>query len=243
MRMPRRIIESAAPVFAPALLCLSQVLGVNAASPPANTGQIQGRVVDSSGAPVSAASVTAYRVGPTPAPKAASTAAANGSFSISGLGSGRFGLCVTENSGTFIDPCEWSDLQTTVAVTDGQTSSGVTVSLRKASTVNVQLNDPAQVTARAAGESAPPQVLVGVFDLKGIFHPARESKQAGATTSYVISIPVDLPVKLTVYSPKVKLQTAQQAPVAAQGWSQTIVIPSNQPQSKTFTFNTTGRNP
>ena len=93
------------------------------------------------------------------------------------------------------------------------------------------------------GESAPPQVLVGVFDLKGVFHPARETKQAGATTNYDISVPVDLPVKLTVYSLKVKLQTAQQAPVAAQGWSQMIVIPSNQPQSKTFTFNATGRNP
>ena len=216
----------------------------HAFSPPANTGQIQGRIVLSSGgAPVPGASVSAYRTGAPPSMSPAARTAADGSFTISGLASGPFRLCITESTGTLINPCEWTDLAATVTVTDGAVTSGVTVRLRSASALSVRVNDPAQALAQRPGEPTPPHILVGGFDLKGNFHPAMETKQAGASTSYTLSIPCDLSVRLMVSSAKVKLEADQHAPVPAQGWAQMVASSCAKPQNKTFVFSTTGRNP
>jgi hypothetical protein len=209
-----------------------------------NTGQIQGKVVlDSSGAAVSGAVVTAYRISPAPTVSAKASTGQDGSFTVPGLSSGQFGLCVIGSTATLLDPCKWVDLQTTVKVTDGSATSGVVIRLKQASALNVRLNDVAQALAQTPGGAAPPHVLVGVFDLKGIFHPLNQTQNDSTGVTYELDIPFDYPVRLTVYSVKVKLQTGQSAPVAAAGYSVMVVHPSGQSQQPSLTFKTVGLNP
>jgi len=215
----------------------------------ANTGQIQGKVVlDSGGAAVSGAVVTAYRISPAPTVSATASTGQDGSFTVSGLSSGQFGLCVKSSTAGFIDPCQWVDLTTTVAVTNGSTTKNVAIRLKAASALNVRLNDAAQVMALTPSATpgaavSSPHVLVGAFDLKGIFHPLRQTQNDTTGISYELDIPFDFPVRLTVYSASVQLQSSQKAAIPTTGYSVMVVNPSGQSQQAPFIFNTAGRNP
>lgn len=209
------------------------------------TGKIQGKVVlDNGGAAVSASTVTAYRISPAPTVSAKTTTGQDGSYTVSGLTTGQYGLCVIGSTATVLDPCNWLDLETTVSVTNGAATTGVVIRLKQASALNVRLNDTAQVLAQAPGAAAPPHVLVGAYDLKGIFHPLNRTQDDSTGTSYELDIPFDYPVRLTVYSAQIKLQTGQSAPVAASGYSVMVIHPSGQTQQQpSFTFSTVGLNP
>jgi len=65
-------------------------------------------------------------------------------------------------------------LATSVNVAASSLSSGLVVRVKKASTVTVRVNDTAQALAQKPTEAYPPHVLVGAFDMRGGFHPARE---------------------------------------------------------------------
>lgn len=234
--------------FGLALLLATQVTAIfqaKAAPPPVNTGQILGKVVkEGNGSALSGASVTAYRISPAPTVSATASTGKDGSFTIGGLSSGQYGICVNDGSGALINPCNWVDLATTVTVVDGSATSGVQISMKASSTLNVRVNDAGQFMGKKAGETSPPHVLVGAFDLKGVFHPAVESQKDNSGISYQLSIPQDFPVRMSLYSVHVKLEDDQHNPVPPGGVSQMIVHPSNQSpgQQKSFTFNAIGRN-
>jgi hypothetical protein len=209
------------------------------------TGGIQGQVTLSNNkAPLAGATVTAYRISPAPKVSATATTTANGSFAVSGLATGQYGICVMSANSSLVDPCNWLDLQTTVSVANGNTSSGVTISIQTSSPLTVRVNDAAQYLSQMPTDPAPPHVLVGAFDSKNKFHPAVEIQKDSSGISYQLTIPNDLPVRMLVYSGQVQLTNAQKsnAAVPAQGFSQMVVQPSNQPQLPTFTFSATGRN-
>jgi hypothetical protein len=149
---------------------------------------------------------------------------------------------VKSTSGALIDPCQWGELRTTVTVADGVTSSGIMVRLKTASALNVRIADTVQAFALKGGESYPPHVMVGPFDMQGVFHPAIEAQKDATGINYQLAIPVDSPVRLTVYSAKVKLVDAQNVPVPPQGHTEIVVHPSGQSALKSFTFNAVGRN-
>lgn len=242
----RRICVSSARLLAFGLLLFTRVtVAYQLSATQIGTGKIQGQVVlDSNGSAVSGAIVTAYRISPAPTVSATASTGKDGSFTVSSLTSGQFGLCVKSSTAGLIDPCQWVDLLTTVNVTNGSTTSGVTVRLKAASALSVRVNDTAQVLAQAPGAAAPPHVLVGAFDLKGIFHPLNEAKNDSTGISYELDIPYDFPVRLTVYSLKAQLQTGQSTAVPAAGYSVMVVNPSSgQSPQASFTFNTVGRNP
>ena len=173
-------------------------------------GQVQGKVIlDSDGAAVSGVTITLAQVSATPransmnppnsgtvtttpisggtagaAATATATSAKDGSFSVSGLATGQFAVCVKDPNAAVIDPCLWTDSRTTVAVTAGTLSSGLLVRVKKASTVTVRVNDTAQALAQKSTELYPPHVLVGAFDVRGGFHPAREVRKDATGISY-----------------------------------------------------------
>ncbi len=241
------------------------------ASTSAAAAQVQGKVVlDSDGSAVSGVTVTLVQVSTVPratatspvgggaitvtpissgssgAPSTATTAtttpAADGSFSVGGLATGQFAVCVRDPKAAVIDPCLWTDSRTTVPVTAGNLSSGLIVRVKKASTVSVRVNDTAQALVQKPGEAYPPHVLVGALDARGGFHPAQQAEKDSAGISYQIPIPVDSPIRLTVYSAKVQLATSSNVALPAQGYSTTFVQPSGQSQTNSFTFNAVGRN-
>lgn len=214
-----------------------------AQSSSAVAGQIQGKVVlEAGGSALSGATVTAYRIAPAPAVRVSTSTGSDGSFTVAGLAPGRYGICVKHPSGTLIDPCQWPYIQRPLSVTNGGTSGGVVIRMKKASALNVRVNDTGQFLARKSSEAFPPHVLVGAFDMRGAFHPALQTGKDSSGVSYQLSIPVDFPIRLTVGSPKVKLEDAQHAPVPLKGHSEIVVQPSSQSQQRSFTFNAVGRN-
>jgi len=205
------------------------------------TGQIQGQVIlDSGGSAVPGATVTAYRISPAPTVSATASTGKGGSFTVSSLTTGQYGLCVKSATAGLIDPCQWLDLITPVNVTNGNVTAGVTIRLKPASSLSVTINDTALVLPQAAGQAAPPHVLVGAYDLKGFLHPLNQTKSATGN-SYGLDIPFDFPVRLVVYSAKVQLQTSKGAAVPASGYTVLVVNPSSAPsQQASFSFNTVG---
>ncbi len=82
-----------------------------------HSSQIQGTVVaGKTGSALSGATVTAYRISPSPTVRNSATAAKDGTFTMRGLAAGHYGLCVVNNSGTLLNSCEWLSTQTTVDV-------------------------------------------------------------------------------------------------------------------------------
>jgi hypothetical protein len=231
-------------------------------------GGVQGKVVlDSDGSAVSGVTITLVQIGATPratsmnppnsgtvttspisggssaaATKATTTSANNGTFSASGLAVGQFAVCVKDPTAGVIDPCLWTDSRTTVNVIAGSLTSGLVVRVKKASTVSVRVNDAAQALVQKSTDLYPPHVLVGAFDARGGFHPAHEVQKDSTGISYQLPIPVDSPVRVTIYSAQVQLATSSNASLPAQGYSTTFVQPSSQSQTNSFTFNAVGRN-
>jgi hypothetical protein len=176
-------------------------------------GKVQGKVVlDSDGSAVSGVTVTLVQISAIPRPAAASpinsgtvtvtpisasggtagtattattASETNGSFSVGDLAAGQFAVCVKDPNAAVIDPCLWTDSRTTVPVTAGNVSSGFVVRVKKASTVSVRVNDTAQTLAPKPTEAYPPHVLVGAFDARGGFHPAREAKERPRCLAWV----------------------------------------------------------
>jgi hypothetical protein len=173
---------------------------------------------------------------------ATTTTANDGSFSVGGLATGQFAVCVKDPNATVIDPCLWTDSQTTVNVTSGNLSSGLLVRVKKASSVSVQVNDTAQALVQRPTDAYPPHVLVGAFDARGGFHPAQPIQKNSAGISYRLAIPVDSPVRVTVYSAQVQLASSSNVSLPPQGYSTTFVQPSSQTQTSSFTINAIGRN-
>jgi hypothetical protein len=234
-------------------------------------GQVQGKVVlDSDGSAVTGVTITLVQISATPkaaainpvnsgtvtttpisgsslaggsaATTATTTSAKDGTFSVPGLATGQFAVCVKDPKAAVIDPCLWTDSRTSVNVAASSLSSGLVVRVKKASTVTVRVNDTAQALAQKPTEAYPPHVLVGAFDMRGGFHPAREVQKDATGISYQLPIPVDSPIRLTLSSAQVKLATSSNVALPAKGYSTTFVQPSGASQTNSFSFNAVGRN-
>jgi hypothetical protein len=206
-----------------------------------SSGGIQGTAaLESSGAPLAGATITAVRITPAvPLFTATAVTGLNGSFVVSGLPTGQYGLCI-EPKGNVLDPCQWRSFLTTVNVKAGSTTSGVSIRAKAASSFTLRLNDTGQFLISTAAAQKAPHIVVGVFDGSSVFHPAQESRDSTGIT-YRISIPYDVPLKLVVVSPHATLSNALGAALPLQGLSQTILQSSSQPQLPTVTFNVTGK--
>lgn len=230
-------------LVAGALCATALTVRINAQTA-AGTGQIKGSVVSASDkSNLSGVTVNIFRIG-SPQPFSAKVVrAGDGTFTASGLATGTYGMCANQPGGMFIDQCEWSDFHSSTLVTTGKITAGAVIHLKKASGLTIRVNDAGTSLARGANEHDPPHVLVGVFDSRGILHPAIETKRDGTGVSYLLPIPVDFPVRLTVASDKVDLEDDRHVAVPAKGVTKVVFQPVNQAQAQSFTFNATGRKP
>ncbi len=207
-----------------------------------STGQIQGRVTAQIGGAVFAGTVVnVYRVGQGPAFSTKAITAKDGTYAVTGLPAGTYRVCASDRGGTVVDHCLWPDFHSVVAVAGAQ-SATADIQLKKATTLSVRVNDPGRNLSRKAGDTVTPHVLVGGFDMSGIFHPAREVKDAGGST-YELVIPTDFPVRMVVQSAQVAMDDDKRGAVPQQGHSEVVVQPSASAQGPSFTFHATGRKP
>ena len=204
-------------------------------------GNLQGKVVlDNDGSAVAGVTVVAYKtVVAATAIGSSGTAvtAKDGSFTISGLTSGQFRVCVRDSTGTLVDPCQWGDSPKPVAL-----SAGLVIRVKKVSTVSVRINDTGQYLIAKSATAPKPHVLVGAYDAQGLFHPAMQTAQDATGVSYQLTISVDTPVRLSLFSAQVKLTDSQNVAIPAQGYATTFIQPSSQTTQKSFVFNAVGHN-
>jgi hypothetical protein len=208
-----------------------------------SSGQIGGKVLsDADGTFLSGATVKAFRISPAPRMSVSTASATGGSFTLLGLTAGTYELCVNTGTGAF-DQCQWKAFQTVATITSGQVISGLVIRLKKSSTLTVRVNDATQALVQKPTDTAPPQVLVGAFDLKGTFHPAGQLARDDAGITYQLLVPTDYPMRLAVFSQQVKLVDSAQKPVLATSPYTIVAQSSSETQPLSFTFTATGRNP
>ena len=174
------------------------------------TARVAGTVVDTSGQPITGALVrAAMRSSPKPilltpgkAPAFMPVASdalsgAKGEFQIEGLYAATYAICVYKPQSTVLDPCLWSDTPVVVTLSDGSTSSGVTVTAAQGTTVKIRVLDP---TGFLNANPSKDDLRIGINRGKSPLIPALPtSRDSGGKTMSVV-VPLGQPLNFMVAS-------------------------------------------
>jgi hypothetical protein len=212
-------------------------------TPTVATATVSGAVKSSANlAALSGATITALRTSPQfPLYRVQAQSAANGTFQITGMPAGTYALCVDATKDIHLDPCAWSGTPATVTVADGQNVTGVSLSLIKGSTLQVNINDPGQFLQIRPGEIGPPHVLVAVMPQKGPPVPLGMVSATATGQQYQVVIPGNTAYTLLVYSKEVYLTDSSQKAVPATGGTATVTVPSSAASPVPVVYQVTGR--
>jgi carboxypeptidase family protein len=222
-----------------ALLLLGAAPLIAQISAIAGAAGIQGRVFDESGAPLAMTAVFANRIAP--AFSQAVKSGPLGTFDLQGLPAGTYVLCVKVVSSIHLDPCLWSAPGTAViTLAAGQNSIGNRLQVRRASKLQVRIQDPHQHLSPRSGPTEPPQLAMGVLTPTGITsRPVLVSTDKGGRT-YEISVPFDLPLTFTMVPKHLQLADEQGLPVPASS-ATSFQHSSTASAQKSFTFTVLNR--
>lgn len=122
------------------------------------------------------------------------TPASNGSFSFAGVPPGSYEICASVAGQTHVDPCVWSGSGIPITVKAGQAVAGAIMTLKKASTLKVHINDPGQLIK----DSRQGALLMGVVAPNGQFHPAIRKNATSNGRDYEIQVPFDTPFHFNI---------------------------------------------
>ena len=191
---------------------------------------ISGTLTDQKGKPIQGAWVTAVRQSVPPA-SATIASDANGGFSLPNLPAGSYRLCAQTSAGDYIDPCWWSSPMnpSLVTVRQGATTTGVTLKLASAATLQVRINDPQGHLS--AGSASGRNVLVGIMTSAGVFRNAVIKSKDAAGHLLEVPVPFDQPVRLSVQGNRVALTDSTGKSVPASGFTTAFTRLSNEPVS------------
>lgn len=211
-----------------ALILAASMRSLLGQTPP--TGRIEGSVL-ADGKPVQQAAVLFSRdpsQPPTPRPILGHVRTlADGSFAIPDLPDGSFRLCV--QTAGMLDPCLWSDTQTVVAITGGQTATGIQLALRKAAVLPVRIEDPTQLLDTRERESPVGRFSITVRTRWGILHPGRLVSKDGKGRDYELVVPFDTPINLRAHHASADIQDENGRSVTRTPVDIPVVAPSNAP--------------
>jgi hypothetical protein len=201
------------PQLALLLLGTAPLMGQNSAIA-AGSVRIQGTVFDENGAPLAKTSVFANRIAP---PFSQSVKSGPlGSFDFRGLPTGAPGTGV-------------------MALAAVQSSIGNRLQVKKASKLQVRIQDPNQHLSPRSSWTEPPQLVMGVLTPAGITsRPVLISTDKGGRT-YEISVAFDLPLTFTIAAKHLQIVDEQGLPVPASSAASFQHV-SSAPTQKSFTF-------
>lgn len=200
---------------------------------PAPTGSVRGTVTSDKGKALVAV-VTAAKITATAA-SGRTQSAPNGSFGFDNLPVGDYLLCVQVPAGGFVDPCHWSPAPQTVTVKSGQTTAGLQIRVATASVLQIRLNDPGDLLQPKGGVA--PHIMMGVVTSRGLFQPAFLAVKDAAGQDHQVTVPLDTPLKFSIFSKHVQLTDANGQAVDSAGSSFTFQHTTGAAQQKTFTYN------
>ncbi len=143
--------------------------------------------------------------------------------------------------GKHLDPCEWSAPGTeVVTLAAGQISSGNRLQVKKASKLQIRIQDPHQHLSPRSSSSEPAQIAMGVLTPAGITSlPVLVSTDKSGRT-YEISVAFDLPLTFAIAGKHLQIADEQGLPVPFNSASN-FQHQSAAPTQKSFTFTVIGR--
>jgi hypothetical protein len=239
-----RVLLFAASVLKLALLSSAVTCTALAQGPgPASSGSISGIVVGEDGRPL-AATVSAVRVGGTPAGGGGVTAGgghaeagADGAFNIPNLSDATYRLCARVKSSGYLDPCSWEPTSTSLQLTAGHGVTGHRLVVKKGATLQVRVNDLSQLLeAPAPAGRIPPHVLLEVFTEGHLFEPLALLAKDARGRTHQGTIPLDRASSLYIRGHGVQLTDAAGYAIGSSGGTLRIK-PGKGNQPIVITFN------
>jgi hypothetical protein len=135
----------------------------------------------------------------------------NGNFAFTQLAPGKYTFCARipaeqfpKPNQPYLDTCMWEQSQSPVAVSPGETISGVRVAVPQATLLQVQVNDPQgllqQATPAQLSQAPDTQLEVLVRGTYGAPYRVPLASQTSAGRTYALAVPTDTAMALTVKS-------------------------------------------
>jgi hypothetical protein len=202
---------------------------------------LSGTVTGSDGRRIASAIVTAMGTSKLPWSVANSTSGPDGSFSFFNLPPGPYRLCVQVPAGGYLDPCSWSPIPPTVTLTAGQPATAFPLKTLAGSVLKVRLNDPASVLKSAVNLSPP--VVLGVHTAAALFVPFVLRARDSTGSDHEVTIPFNVPVKVSVQSRQLSLAKSDGTPVVAGNAISVTHSSAPGPPPPALTFQITGTRP
>lgn len=161
---------------------------------------------------------------------------ASGAFAFTGLPSGNHELCATVSSDPYTDPCVWTSSGLPVTLQAGQVVTGVNLTVKKASTLQIHVNDAGKLI-KGSREGA---LLMGVVAPNGQFFPAILKNSSANGNDYGVTVPFDIPFHFSIVPIGLSLADGNNQDI---GDRQSIpqLYPSNGPTPAGLTFTVKGK--
>ena len=156
-------------------------------------------------------------------------------FSFSGLDPGIYELCATVPAGGYLDPCLW-DKSVLVNVPASQIVKGVTITLKKASTIRVHVDDPDHLIRN----SPKGHLLMGVFGPHNRFIPMVRKNEDAQSKDYELAIPFDRDIKFHTRTVGITAVDGSNAPID-NGQSAALRHSTNAATPATINYRITGK--
>jgi hypothetical protein len=113
----------------------------------------------------------------------------DGSFSFAGIPAGTYEICSTVTNDNYVDDCLWTTTPPTVTVLPGQAVTGVNMTVKKAATLKVHVNDPGKLIK----DSPQGALLMGVMGAHNRFYPVVKTNSNSNGNDYQALVPYDTP--------------------------------------------------
>jgi hypothetical protein len=168
-----------------------------------SSGSISGNVVGSDKTPLQAV-ITVRAIGPVKT-NFLVTSAVNGTFTVTSLAPGEYQVCARPNNGAYINSCLWYS-NPPIKVTAGKATTGYRLVLKKAATLQVNLNDPSALLGPStsgigtSGGAVGAQVVFGVITDSKIFVGLPVVSRSATGRVHALAVPADEPVSLHILS-------------------------------------------
>lgn len=120
-----------------------------------------------------------------------------GRFTVDGLATAPYQVCVRAQGVELLDPCEWSVPPPMVRAEEGRTGRGVTIVLQSGVAFKVRVDDPGKVMRTRTNPTGGASLVIGAWTAGGFFRPARLLTSDAGGHDYVLLMPPGTDFKLS----------------------------------------------